>query len=261
MGSLESKVIVVTGASRGLGEAIAVGYAKEGASLVLAARTETDLERVAAECKEAGAASTTTVTTDITSERDVAALIERTTADHGRVDVFVANAGTSYSMLTNRRYAELATYDLEIAKQIFDVNLFGTWLCMKAAFPVMTEGSSFIVIGSETGRALRAGSGFYALSKAAEEALATMASRENKEKGIRVNVLSPGGMVDTQLFGPSGMPEFLKDMHPPLAADIIVEPAVFLASDASVDVTGAFMSGRDVQARGMAAVAAEASKQ
>jgi 3-oxoacyl-[acyl-carrier protein] reductase len=108
----------------------------------------------------------------------------------------------------------------------------------------MTEGSSCIVIGSETGRALRPGSGWYAISKGTTEALATMASREVSDLGIRVNVLSPGGMVDTQLFGPTGMPEMLKQHAPPLPAEIIAAPAIWLAAEDSIGVTGAFLSGR-----------------
>lgn len=244
MGALDGKVVIVTGASRGLGEAIAVAYAGAGASLVLAARTTDDLERVQKACLGAGAASVTIAPTDITNEDDVARLVDDVIARDGRIDVFVANAGTSYGMLTDKRYAQLWTYDYDIVEQIMRVNGFGTWLCIKHALPKMTDGASFIVIGSETGRALRPGSGWYAISKGTTEALATMASREAAEQGVRVNVLSPGGMVDTQLFGPTGMSEALKQHAPPLPADIIAPPAIWLASDDSVGVTGAFISGR-----------------
>jgi len=244
MGALEDKVVVITGASRGLGEAIAVAYAGQGAQLVLAARSIDDLERVQKRCADAGASSVTVARTDITAEADVETLISGVIERTGRIDVFVANAGTSYAMLTDKRYAQLWTYDLDIAEQILRVNAIGTWLCLKHALPVMTEGSSCIVIGSETGRALRPGSGWYAISKGTTEALATMASREVADRGIRVNVLSPGGMVDTQLFGPTGMPEMLKQHAPPLPAEIIAAPAIWLASEDSIGVTGAFLSGR-----------------
>lgn len=244
MGALEGKVVVVTGASRGIGEAIAVAYASEGADLVLAARTVDDLDRVAKSCTAAGAASVTIARTDVTSEADVERLVADTVARAGRLDVFVANAGTSYGMLTDKRYAQLWTYDLDIAEQILRVNGIGTWLCLKHAIPAMREGGSVIVVGSETGRALRPGSGWYAISKGTTEALATMASRETADLGIRVNLLSPGGMVDTQLFGPTGMSEQLKQHAPPLPAEIIAAPAIWLASDDSIGVTGALLSGR-----------------
>jgi 3-oxoacyl-[acyl-carrier protein] reductase len=244
MGLLDNKVVVVTGASRGLGEAMAIGYAREGAHVVLTARTESDLERVAAACTAEGAVSAKVVVADITSEADVQRIVDEAIGAHGRIDVFVANAGTSYAMHTDKRYREIVTYDLDVVKKIFDVNVNGLWLCMKFALPAMNEGSSFVAIGSETGRALYPGAGMYAVSKSTVDALVTLASRENAERGVRVNCLSPGGMVDTQLFGPNGMPDFLKQMHPPLPADIIVPPAVWLATDASKDVTGTFISAK-----------------
>lgn len=256
MGALDGKVVVVTGASRGLGEALAIGYASSGAHVVVSARSKDDLERVAAECRDAGAGSAGVVPADVTDEAQVHALVETTMAQHGRLDCFVANAGTSFAMLTDKRFRELTTWDTDVAAQIFRVNVIGMLACIKAAIPVMQNGGSFIAIGSETGRALRPGSGMYAVSKTAVDALATMAARECEEAGIRVNVLSPGGMVDTQLFGPDGMPEFLKQMHPPLSADVIVPAAVWLASDESIGTTGMFFSGRKFNESGPASAEA-----
>ena len=165
MGALEHKVVVVTGASRGLGEAMAVGFAREGASLVLAARSVDDLERVAAECDAAGAGKTMVVPTDIGLEEHVRNLVESTVSSLGGIDVFVANAGISYGELTEKHYRDLTTYDREIVEGVFRVNVTGTWLCLKTALPVMGDGGSFIVIGSETGRALYPGAGIYALTQ------------------------------------------------------------------------------------------------
>jgi 3-oxoacyl-[acyl-carrier protein] reductase len=244
MGKLDGKVIVVTGASRGLGEAMAIGYAKEGANLVLGARTIEDLERVAKECREAGAASVTVVPTDITDEQQVNSLVEKAKAEHGRVDVFVANAGTSYANLTDKRYGELVSYDLPIVEQLFNTNAIGTWISIKAALQVMGPGSSLITIGSEAGRVRYPRAGIYAVTKSAVDAMSEITAKEFAEKGVRVNVLSPGGMVDTQLFGPQGMPDFLKQ-HGHLEPEVMVEPAVWLASDASEGVTGQFISAKE----------------
>lgn len=244
MGVLEGKIVVVTGASRGLGEALSLGFAEEGAHLTLAARSEDDLEQVADACRAAGAPSVAVVPTDVTDEDAVQALVDDTVERHGKLDCFVANAGTSYAMLTDKQFRQLTTWDASIAEEILRVNVVGMLSCIKSAIPAMRDGGSFIAVGSETGRALRPGSGMYAVSKTAVDALVTMASRETAEDGIRVNVLSPGGMVDTQLFGPDGMPDFLKQMHPPLPADVIVPAAVWLASDASEGVSGQFLSGK-----------------
>ena len=250
MGTLDGRVIVLTGASRGLGEAMAVGYAREGATLALAARTESDLERVADICRKEGSPAVSTHVVDVTSEEQQTALVDAAIAAHGRIDVFVANAATSYAMLTDKRYGELTSYDTDIVEQILRVNVVGMFLSMKAAIPRMTDGGSFVAIGSETGRALYPRAGFYAITKATVDAMSTLASRESAEAGVRVNVLSPGGMVDTQLFGPAGMPEWLKQQHPPLPADVIVPAAVWLASDESRAVTGAVISGKEFNVSG-----------
>lgn len=251
MADLKDKIVVVTGASRGLGEAMALGFAEQGAHVVLAARNADDLARVEKSCMAAGAAGVAVVTTDVTDETQVKHLVDTVIEHGGRIDVFVANAGISYMLLTEERFTELPTYDIELARQIFDVNVFGLWRCMKYALPVMAAGSSFIAIGSETGRVLRPGSGAYALSKTTVDGMVAMAAKENAERGVRVNCLSPGGMVDTQLFGPDGMPDRLKQMFAPLPADIIVPAALHLATE---DVTGMFLSGKEFNARGAEAL-------
>lgn len=240
MGVLDGKTIVVTGASRGLGEEMAVSFAREGAHVVLAARTVDDLERVAARCAEAGDGGTTIVATDITDEAQVAALV----GTPSTIDCFVANAGSSYSNLTEKRYRELFTYDLDIVEQIFRINTIGSWLCLKEALPVMPAGSSFIFIGSSTGRIAYAGAGMYAVAKDTIDVMTKIASKEVGERQIRVNCLSPGGMVDTHLFGPNKMPDFLKQ-HGFLTPDVMNDAAVWLASDDSADVNGAFVTARD----------------
>jgi NAD(P)-dependent dehydrogenase (short-subunit alcohol dehydrogenase family) len=89
----------------------------------------------------------------------------------------------------------------------------------------------------------------YAITKATIDAMVTLASRENTARGVRVNCLSPGGMVDTQLFGPAKMPEWLKEQHPPLPLDVMNAAATWLASDDSASVSGAFVSAKEFNAR------------
>lgn len=248
-GRLTGRVAVLTGASRGLGEAMAVGYAAEGATVVLAARSVPDLDRVAALCRAAGAAGVEVVPTDVSDQAQVAALIAQTLARCGQLDVFVANAGVAAPSLSDKRFTTLDTYDLDVVEQLFDVNAIGMWLCMKAALPVMTAGGSFIAIGSELGRIARAGTGVYAVSKACVDVLTTIAAAESLERGIRVNCLSPGGMVDTYLFGPNKMPSYIKDHAPYSEPEVIVPAAVWLASDKSVDVTGQQIVAQEFNAR------------
>ena len=213
---LAGKTAAITGAASGIGLAIATRFAAEGAAVVLAARSLDDLERVRKDCERVGAASASVVPTDITDEANVQALVSSVLDAHGRIDCFVANAGTSYGMLTDKRYNELFTYDLAIVEQVIRVNTIGTWLCLKAALPLMGQGSSFVIVGSETGRMASAGSGIYAVSKVTNDTMTLIASKEMSAQGVRVNRLTPGGMVDTQLFGPAGMPEQSTEIGAPM---------------------------------------------
>ena len=243
VGKLEGKVAVVTGASRGLGEAMVTGFAQQGASVVLAARTVADLERVATRCRDAGAAQVEVVPTDVTDEDEVAALVATALGRLGRVDVFVANAGIAVPAVTDKRMTTLETYELDVVQRLLAVNTVGMWLCMKAALPVMPTGGSFIAIGSELGRMAGAGAGVYAVTKASVDLLVRIAAAESMERGVRVNCLSPGGMADTHLFGPNKMPDYIKAHAPWSEPDVIVPAAVWLASDESAGVTGKRLAG------------------
>ena len=245
MGKLAGKVAVVTGASRGLGEAMVTGFAREGASVVLAARTVADLDRVAARCRDAGAAQVEVIPTDVTDEHQLTALVDATTGRLGRLDVFVANAGIAVPSVTDRRMTTLETYELDVVQRLFAVNTVGMWLSMKAALPVMPVGGSFIAIGSELGRMAGAGVGVYAVTKAGVDLLVRIAAAESAERGVRVNCLSPGGMVDTHLFGPNKMPDYIKAHAPWSAPAVIVPAAVWLASHESEGVTGKRLAGTE----------------
>lgn len=245
MNRLRDKIIVITGASRGLGETMAVAFAAEGASLILAARTIADLERVAQLCKDAGAPEAMSVRTDVSNDADVQHLVATASQRHGRIDIFVANAATSpENVASGKRHTEITTYDLSTFEAILDTNFNGVFRCMRAAFPVMKAGGSFITIGSGSARRPRGGNSVYSMSKTGVDMLTKVGAHEMEAAGIRVNCLSPGGMTDTNLFGPDKMPEFLKKMGY-LEADVVVSAAIWLASDESRDTTGAFISGKE----------------
>lgn len=246
--NLAGKVVVVTGASRGLGEAMAMGFAEQGAAVVLAGRTVADLERVAQNCRDVGAETAEVIRTDVTLEHDVDALVKHTTDHFGRIDVFIANAGVAVPSLSQKRMTTLDTYDYDVVKQLFKVNTIGMWLSMRAALPVMSEGGSFIAIGSELGRSPGAGAGIYAVTKANVDLLVRIAAAENAGRNVRVNCLSPGGMADTHLFGPNKMPAYIKDHAPWSEPDVIVPAALWLASDDSAGVTGKQLAGTDFSA-------------
>ena len=242
---LAGKVAVITGASRGLGESMAVGFAREGASVVLAARTAEDLDRVAALCREAGADQVEAVRTDVTDEDQMMALVTRTLDRFGQLDVFVANAGVAVPGLTSNRMTTLETYELDVVEQLISVNTVGMWLSMKAALPNIASGGSFIAIGSELGRSPGAGAGLYAVTKGSVDLLVRIAAAESAERDVRVNCLSPGGMADTYLFGPNEMPDYIKAHAPWSEPEVIVPAAVWLASDESAGITGKRLAGTE----------------
>ncbi len=244
MDELANKVIMVTGASRGLGEAMAVGYAEEGAALVVAARTASDLERVADQCRSSGAREVLAVVTDITRQDQVQHLVDETIDVFGSIDVFVANAGVGPAGVSEKPFDSVTSYDLDAVQAILATNVVGTWLCMKAALPVMKAGASFIVIGSATGRMALPGTGIYGVSKSAVDMMTRLVAAEVRAQGITVNCLSPGGAIETAFFGPQGMPEALKAYTDGAPASIMVPAAVWLASDDARDISGAWIRAR-----------------
>jgi NAD(P)-dependent dehydrogenase (short-subunit alcohol dehydrogenase family) len=259
---LDGKVIIVTGASRGLGEAMAVGYGEAGATLVLAARTRVDLERVAEDCNKAGAAAATVIVADVSEATDVEQLVAETMRLHSRIDVFVANAGIGPAGASDKQYDELTSYDLDAVQAILATNVIGVWLCMKYALPVMQSGATFITIGSSTGRMAFPGTGIYGVSKAAVDKLTMIAAQEVAPKGITANCLSPGGAIETAFFGPAGMPESLKKFTDGEPSSVMVPAAVWLASDEARDINGAWVRARQFNKlgpEGMRAAIAEAS--
>lgn len=134
-----SKVVVITGASSGLGRASAIELARRGCALVLASRNETDLEDAAARCRTAGAADVLVVRTDITKQADTEALVERALSVFGRIDVWVNNAGVT-------AFGFIHEGDFENHRRVIETNVIGTMLCVRAVLPVFERQRSGIII-------------------------------------------------------------------------------------------------------------------
>jgi NAD(P)-dependent dehydrogenase (short-subunit alcohol dehydrogenase family) len=233
---LDGKVAIVTGASSGLGVAFAQALAEAGADVALAARRVDRLEQTR-ELVEAAGRRAITVATDVARPEDATALVERTVAELGRVDVLVNNAGIGTAYPATRETPEQF-------RQVIDVNLNGAYWVAQACGRVMGPGSSIINISSVLG-ITTAGlpQAAYASSKAGLIGLTRdLAQQWTGRKGIRVNALAPG-------FFPSEMTEeypdgYLEAQAPRLVAGRVGDPAelaaaaVFLASDAASYVTG-----------------------
>lgn len=235
-GRLQGTVAIVTGASRGLGRAVARRFATEGARSVICSRTAPAVEEVARELRRQNA-QVLAVKADVSSERDVDRLVSLTLKTYGRIDVLVNNAG----VLTPRapvHQIRVTDWDLTIA-----VNLRGPFLCMRGVLPHMLtqRQGSIINVSSGAGKREAPSWGAYAVSKFGLEGLTLVAAGETRGTGVRVNAVNPGGNRTTMRA--AAYPE--EDPMTLPAPDELTGIFVYLASSASKDLTGESIQGRD----------------
>ena len=209
---LNGKTAIVTGASRGIGWEIALGYADEGADVAVFARDGSLLERLVGEIKQRGRRALA-VPGDVSKEADVQRLIDRTVESFGRIDVLCNNAGVAHLGVVD---------ELEPAKwdEVIAVNVRGPFLCSRAALPHMKRQNYGRIVDVSSGAAVNCSSGHaaYSASKAAMNALSRTLANEMIQYNILVNAMSPG-FLKTDM-NPEGT-------RPPSDA---VPTAVFLAS-------------------------------
>jgi NADP-dependent 3-hydroxy acid dehydrogenase YdfG len=190
--NIEGKVVIITGASSGLGEAAAHHLADKGASLALAARRTERIEGLAEEITNNGGEALA-VTTDVTEREQVQALVDDAVDAFGRVDVMLNNAGLM-------PLSPLERLNVNEWDQMIDVNVKGVLYGIAAALPYMQEQASghIINVSSVAGHVVSPGSAVYAATKHAVRALSEGLRQEVKEYGLRTTVISPGA-VDTEL--------------------------------------------------------------
>jgi NAD(P)-dependent dehydrogenase (short-subunit alcohol dehydrogenase family) len=183
---LTGEVAFITGASRGLGRALAAAFAEAGAGLVLCARGEDALARVAESV--APSAAVEWAAADVSDARSVEDLVARASARLGPITVLVNNA----SILGRR--IPLREHSVEEWRSVLEVNLTGTLIPTLSVLPGMRElgRGSIINVSSGVGNVVRQRWGAYAISKWGVEALTKNLAREEAEAGIRVNVVDPG---------------------------------------------------------------------
>ncbi|HET9078467.1 MAG TPA: SDR family oxidoreductase [Acidimicrobiales bacterium] len=235
------KVVLLTGASYGLGETMARGLAGAGAHLVLAARTAEALESVAKDCRELGS-EVTTVVADVSREEDVARIVDAAIGRHGRIDVLVNNAGIS-----DMRGVPAEQFDLETFRRIIDVDLLGAYaLARDTGRHMLAAGrGSIINICSIMGSGANELNVIaYTGAKGGLLNLTYQLGCEWADRGVRVNAISPGFIV-TPMTAPAldslGVAEYVASRTPMRRvgrADELLGPLLFLASDASSYVTG-----------------------
>jgi 3-oxoacyl-[acyl-carrier protein] reductase len=224
---LKDKVALVTGASRGIGKAISLRFAAEGANLIVCARTKSQIQELAEEIR-AGGRECLGVVAAVDNEADVNCMVEEGLAAFGRIDILVNNAGIS----NPKPFLETTIADWDEA---LNINLKGVVLCMRAVLPDMLRRGAGNVINISSGAGLRGlpGSTAYAASKAAVVALTQALGDELLGKGIRINVVCPGA-IRSELLDRSGVKSFVIG-NPATVLEIedVVGTVLYLASDLS----------------------------
>ena len=188
MGRLDGKVVVVTGASKGIGKAIAFAFAAAGAKVVLAARTRETLEQVTAELRESGAEALA-VPTDVTNVDAVKQLIQRTLDAYQHVDILINNAGIGH-------FGPVVDFDPDAWDAVLNSNLKAVYLCAKYALPSMLEQGSGQIINvlSIAAKVAFEASSAYCAAKAGALALTKVLASEVRQQNIRVTAVLPGSV-------------------------------------------------------------------
>lgn len=245
----EHRVTIVTGASQGIGRSIAIAFAAEGDTVVLAARNIDNLDQTAALVAEAGGEAMV-VETDVTSEGSVRDMVAEVTKRHGRIDVLINNSGIGGP---SGRLWEL---DPEEWRSTFDVNVHGVFLVSRAVLPVMVtqKSGSVVIIGSISGKRPLLGRSAYTSTKMALVGLTRTLALEAGAEGIRVNLISPGFVAGRRIewvmeaqAEARGITkeDARRDFEDQAALGRLTEPedvartAVFLASEAAAGIAGA----------------------
>jgi NAD(P)-dependent dehydrogenase (short-subunit alcohol dehydrogenase family) len=186
MRQLECKVAMVTGASRGIGKAISIGLAEQGANLVLAARTLSDLKETEAAVIKHGI-KTEVVLTDVTSEEQIENMFAKTMERFGRLDILVNNAG----VFINEPIEQMST---ETWDRVISIELRAPFICTRAAFRIMKKqgGGRIINIGSISAQRVRPNTAPYNCAKFGLVGLTHTTALEGRPFGITCGCLHPG---------------------------------------------------------------------
>lgn len=245
---LKDKVSIITGGGRGIGKAIAIAFAKEGSHLVLTSRTVSELEASKQEIDKSSSVRVEILPADVSKPKGVKGLIDFTLGKFGTVDILVNCAGIlgPVGLTTD--------IDSERWLQAININLYGTFLCIKAVLPIMMKNKKGKIINFSGGGAVSPRPRFsaYAISKAGVVRLTETLAEEVKEYNVDINAIAPGA-VNTRLLDEvlkagkaTGKEELAKAIKqkreggtPPEKA---AELAVFLASSSSDGLTGRLIS-------------------
>ncbi len=247
---LKEKVAIVTGASRGIGKAIAIGYAKEGASVVIAARTETDNPQYpgtiykTVEAIEKLGFPAVAIKTDVTSEDSVNAMVKQVLDKWGHIDILVNNAGVAF-------HYKVVDTPLKRWDLVLKVNLYGAFICAKAVLPGMIQQKSGSIINISSLSANDRDEGMvptglaYGVAKLGIDRFTFGLAAELGQHNIAVNAIKPLKVVDTE-----GMRVWQGDVDKSewQNADKMVKCAIFLAQQDAHGVTASVSTDDELTA-------------
>jgi NAD(P)-dependent dehydrogenase (short-subunit alcohol dehydrogenase family) len=249
---LEGKVAIVTGASRGIGKAIAIGFAKEGASVIVAARTEIEKDKnlpgtiyqTAQEIRELGGKALP-VRCDVTDEASVVSMVEKALSEFGHIDILVNNAGVAFA-------CPVVETPLKRWELVLRVNLTGAFLCAKAVLPSMIKqrrGSiiniSSLAANERDGGTVNTGLA-YAVAKAGLDRFTWGLAAEVGRFNIAVNCIKPHHVVDTE--GMRFQVRNEEERKGWVSPEKIVKCAIFLAAQDANGVTGIVATDEELSA-------------
>jgi len=239
MAGFTGKIVLVTGATSGIGEATARAFARSGATVVAVGRNREKGAAVAAECAAAGGVGSLFLAADVTEPEAMSGVVGQVMERFGRLDVAFNNAGWQEPR------APLDEQPDAVFDQVFDTNVRALFLAMKAEIAVMRGQGGGVVINNASVSGVRnpnPGLSLYAASKAAALALTRSAAMECAPQGIRINAVSPGRIVTPMMLGSK-----IADMSVVAAGlparrlgqpEEVAEAVVWLASDAASFVIG-----------------------
>lgn len=217
---LRGKIALVTGGGRGIGRAIALSFAREGADVAISARSQAEIDRVAEEVRAVGRRSAA-ILADVSQSEQVRRMVDRTLAEFGQIDVLVNNAGYA-------RHFPVADLTEEMWDTTMDVNLKGVFLCSQAVLPGMVARKSgcIMTVASISGHRGYRGASAYCAAKAGAITFMETLALEVQEHNVKVHTISPGA-VATKMRADNHPGE---DPSTILQDDEIANVAVFLAA-------------------------------
>ena len=245
MSEFVGKVVLITGGSRGLGKAMSLGFAEQGATVIIVSRKQDSCTALAEQIVQAGGQAVG-IAANTGKTDDIDALVRQLKADYARIDLLINNAGTNIAL------GPLTDLSPEQFDKMFQVNLRGPWYLASRIVPIMAANGGGSIINILSVAALRppAYNGFYAATKSGLEAITKVMAQEWANDNIRVNAIAPGpyrsDLVDSSIAVIPGFEEGMRDstlLKRIAETDEILKPVFYLASDGNITGTTLIADG------------------